>query len=111
MSFAEKIADINSAINGVVWGVPMIILILAVGLWLTGGSGLVQFRHFGYAMKNTLGKIFKQQKTTDKGAVTPFQAVTTALALPSAPATSPAWPAPSPSAAPAPCSGCGSPPW
>ena len=80
MSFAEKIAEINSAINGVVWGVPMIILILAVGLWLTGGSGLVQFRHFGYAMKNTLGKIFKQQKTADKGAVTPFQAVTTALA-------------------------------
>lgn len=80
MSFAERIAAINGAVNGVVWGVPMIILILAVGLWLTGGSGLVQFRHFGYAMKNTLGKIFKGQKTTDKGAVTPFQAVTTALA-------------------------------
>ncbi|MBR5430038.1 MAG: sodium:alanine symporter family protein [Firmicutes bacterium] len=80
MSFAEKIADINGKINGVVWGVPMIILILVVGIWLTCGSGLVQFRHFGYAMKNTLGKILQHSHTDDKGAVTPFQAVTTALA-------------------------------
>ena len=80
MTFTEQVANINGAVNGVVWGFPMIILLLGVGMWLTFGSGLVQFRRFGYAMKNTLGKLFQRTKTDDKGAVTPFQAVTTALA-------------------------------
>ena len=49
------------------------------GVYLTIGSGAVQFRRFGYAMKNTLGKLFTKQQA-GKGAVTPLQAVTTALA-------------------------------
>jgi AGCS family alanine or glycine:cation symporter len=80
MDFVSKIAEVNSTINGIVWGVPMIIFIIGTGLWLTVGGGFIQFRHFGYAIRNTLGTILKGQKTTDKGAVTPFQAVSTALA-------------------------------
>lgn len=78
--FVESVENVNGFINGIVWGWPMMILLLGVGLWLTIGNGFVQFSHFGHAMKNTLGKIFKQKKVQDKGAVTPFQAVSTALA-------------------------------
>ena len=75
----ELIASINSAINGVVWGPPMLILLVGCGILLTIRTAGVQFRKFGYAMKNTLGKIFKKTEAAE-GEVTPFQAVTTALA-------------------------------
>ena len=75
----EMIANINSAINGIVWGIPMLVLLLGAGLFLTLRTGGVQFRRFGYAMKNTIGKVFRKTEKQE-GAVSPFQAVTTALA-------------------------------
>ena len=75
----ELIASINSAINGVVWGPPMLILLVGTGILLTCRTAGVQVRKFGYAMKNTLGKIF-QKTDAAEGEITPFQAVTTALA-------------------------------
>ena len=48
------------------------------GLFLTIRNGGVQFVHFGHAMKNTVGKMFQKQEAGE-GAVTPMQAVTTAL--------------------------------
>lgn len=76
---ADKVAAINSAINGVVWGPPMLILLVGVGIILTIMTAGFQFRKFGYAMKNTLGKIFKKQEAGE-GEITPFQAMSTALA-------------------------------
>ena len=75
----QIVAKINDAINGVVWGIPMLVLLVAAGVVLSIMTRFIQFRKFGYAMRNTLGKIFKGQ-TAGKGEVTPFQAVTTALA-------------------------------
>ena len=75
----ELIASINSAINGIVWGPPMLILLVGTGILLTCRTAGVQVRKFGYAMKNTLGKIF-QKTDAAEGEITPFQAVTTALA-------------------------------
>ncbi len=73
------ITEINSTINGFVWGLPMMILILGVGIYLSIRCGFPQFRHFVHIMKNTLGKAF--EKTTHKeGAVSPFKAMCTALA-------------------------------
>ena len=43
----EVIATINSAINGVVWGWPMIILILGTGIYLTVRTKCLQVRKFG----------------------------------------------------------------
>lgn len=77
--FVSFITDINNAVNGVVWGIPMMILIVGTGLYLSIRTGFLQFTKFGYAMKNTIGKIFKK-KEAKKGEVTPFQALTTALA-------------------------------
>lgn len=75
----DAIAAGNSWLNGIVWGIPMLILIVGTGLALTIMTKGVQFRKFGYAMKNTIGKVF-QKREAGRGEVTPLQAVTTALA-------------------------------
>ena len=75
----ELIASINSAINGVVWGVPMLVLLVGGGILLTVRTFGVQFRKFGYAMRNTLGKVFSKTEAKE-GEITPFQAMSTALA-------------------------------
>ncbi len=75
----ELIATINSAVNGVVWGAPMLVLLIGVGILMTVRSKGLQFRKFGYALKNTIGKIF-QKREAGEGEITPFQAVSTALA-------------------------------
>ncbi len=82
MSFLDKVAEINSTINSVVWGIPMLVLIVGTGIFLTIRMGGFQFAHFGYALKNTLGKVFKkgEKQSAGDGAITPIQAVTTALA-------------------------------
>ena len=71
--------QLNEAVNSFVWGVPMLTLIIGTGLYLSVRTGFIQVFKFGFAMKNTIGKVFKKQKA-GAGAVTPFQAMTTALA-------------------------------
>ena len=75
----DTISRVNDAINGFVWGVPAMICIIGVGLWLSCRTGFIQFRKFGTAMKLTIGRMFKKSEARE-GAVTPFQAVCTALA-------------------------------
>ena len=75
----DTISRINDAINGFVWGVPAMICIIGVGLWLSCRTGFIQFRKFGTAMKLTIGRMFKKGEARE-GSVTPFQAVCTALA-------------------------------
>lgn len=75
----DTIVRVNEAVNGFVWGVPAMVCIIGVGLWLSVGTGFLQIRKFGYAMKTILGKVFSKEKARD-GSVTPFQAVCTALA-------------------------------
>lgn len=75
----EKIAEINSTINGFIWGIPAMICIIGVGLLLTVKTGCIQVRKFREAMKNTVGKIF-DKKQAREGTLSPFQAVCTALA-------------------------------
>ena len=75
----ETIIAVNSAINGFVWGPIMLALLVGTGVYLTIRTGFPQIAKFGYAMKNTLGKIF-QKSEAGEGEITPFQAVSTALA-------------------------------
>ena len=75
----ELIASINSAVNGVVWGAPMLVMLIGVGLLMTVRSHGLQFRKFGYTMRNTFGKLLKRGQAGE-GEITPFQAVSTALA-------------------------------
>ncbi len=60
------------------WGIPMLVILVGGSLFLTIRLGFIQFRHFGFAMKETFGRIFYKQE--GEGTVTPFQAATAALA-------------------------------
>lgn len=73
------IESINSAVNDFIWGVPAMICIIGVGLVLSFRTRFIQIRKFPYAMKVTIGRMFKKKDAAD-GAMTPFQAVCTALA-------------------------------
>ena len=75
----ETITTVNAAVNSFVWGVPAMICIVGVGLWLSVQTKFIQFRRFGTSMRETFGKMFHRTDAT-QGAVTPFQAVCTALA-------------------------------
>ena len=75
----EIIEKVNGALNTFIWGVPAMAAIIGVGLYLSIRSKFVQVRKFGYSLKSTVGKIFKKSASAE-GALTPFQAVCTALA-------------------------------
>lgn len=75
MSFAEII----SAIDDFVWGPVMLILLVGTGVFLTVRLKFRPWRNLGYALKSTLSK---EARTTSRGEgdVSPFSALTTALA-------------------------------
>ena len=75
----EIITQINQVVNDFIWGLPAMVCILGVGLLLSVRTKFLQIRKFPYAIKTTLGRIFKRKDASD-GTMTPFQAVCTALA-------------------------------
>ena len=79
MTVIEIVEKINSVVNDFIWGVPAMVCILGVGFLLSVKTGFIQLRKFGYAMQQTIGKLF-HKKDAKEGALTPFQAVCTALA-------------------------------
>ena len=54
-------------LDGVLWGVPLIALMILTGLYFTVRSGFFQFRHFGWIMKRTGGKLFQKEKEASEG--------------------------------------------
>lgn len=75
----ETIESINNVVNNFIWGVPAMICIIGVSLVLSFRTRFLQIRKFPYAMKVTIGRMFRKKQAAD-GAMTPFQAVCTALA-------------------------------
>ena len=74
-----NIEQIVGRLNDVAWGPWMLLLLVGTGVYYSCRVGFIQFTRFGYAMKNTLGKVFQKSKAGE-GEITPFQAVSTALA-------------------------------
>ena len=75
----QLIETVNSAVNNFIWGVPAMICIFGVGLYLSLRTRFLQIRKFPYAIRTTIGRMFRKKDASD-GAITPFQAVCTALA-------------------------------
>ena len=73
------IESVNAAINNFIWGVPAMICIIGVGLYLSIRTNFLQIRKFPYAIKVTIGRMLRKREASD-GSLTPFQAVCTALA-------------------------------
>ena len=80
-NFVSTIESVNGALNSFAWGPLMLLLLVGTGIYLTIKVNWLQVTHFGRILKNTVGTLFKKQDSKDHGAnISPFQAVTTALA-------------------------------
>lgn len=82
---ADAIAEVNGAVNGFVWGIPMLVLLVGTGILMTILTKFFQLSHIGHWFQNTIGGIFKDKhitKHTDKEdkSISQFQSLCTALA-------------------------------
>lgn len=78
----DVITRVNSAINGVVWGWPVIILILGTGLLLSIRTGFLQVRKFGDSLNSTIVPTVKsigKKKSSQGNGVSQFEAFATAI--------------------------------
>lgn len=82
-SFIETITKVNDWVNGVVWGWPMIIMILGTGILLTVRTKVLQVRKFGESLSTTIvpavKDMGKKQKNKDKNTVSQFEAFSAAI--------------------------------
>ena len=82
-AFFEKVAAINNSVNGVVWGIFGLVLLIGTGIIVTLSTGVFQVSRFGLWWKNTIGSMFTKdvmKHRKEKGVISPFQALCTALA-------------------------------
>lgn len=80
-SIYNWIVEANDFVNGIVWGVPVLIMIGTVGIYYTFLLKGIQFVKLGFLFKNTVGKLFKNIKPSPeaKGDITSFQAAMTSV--------------------------------
>ncbi len=80
----QSIATVNDAVNGAVWGLPGLILLIGTGILLTCGTRFFQIFHVGHWWKSTIASVFKKDskvtKASDKRTISQFQALCAALA-------------------------------
>ncbi len=84
-NFVGKVEQINNAVNGFVWGLPMLILLVGTGILMTILTKVFQISHFKHWVKNTIGGIFRDKHVTahtgkDDMQISQFQSLCTALA-------------------------------
>ncbi|MDY3846424.1 MAG: sodium:alanine symporter family protein [Eubacteriales bacterium] len=82
----QKIYDILNWIDGkILWGIPMMIVILGSGILLTVTLRFLQVRKFGFSLDNTIVDSVRQMKKKEKktkenpNAISPFEAFSTAV--------------------------------
>ena len=78
--FIAKIEYINNVVNAFAWGPIMLALLVGTGVFLSVRTGFIQVGRFGFMLKNTVGSLFKKSDKDHGSNLSPFQAVTTALA-------------------------------
>ncbi|QBF82499.1 sodium:alanine symporter family protein [Shewanella maritima] len=71
----DMVTEIVNTINGIVWGVPMLVMILGVGLFLSIGLKLMPIVKLGTGFK----LLWQGRSSDDKGDVSPFNALMTSL--------------------------------
>lgn len=76
----DKIIAFNNVINSFVWGPVMLFLLVGTGIYLTCRTRFLQFRKFGFIMRHTICTLFHKSDKNHGNNLSPFQAVTTALA-------------------------------
>jgi len=79
-NLVARIEEINTIVNNFAWGPVMLILLVGTGIYLTVRTGCVQLTKFGFSMRHTVGTLFSGSSRDHGENLSPFQAVTTALA-------------------------------
>ena len=84
-NFLSSVESVNNAVNGFVWGLPMLILLVGTGILMTVLTKCFQVTHFKHWLKNTIGGIFKDSHVTahtdkEDTQISQFQSLCTALA-------------------------------
>ncbi len=77
--FMQSLSDCVTAVDDFVWGPVMLVLLVGTGIFLTIRTRFLTWRNLGYALKSTLSKEART-KSRGEGDVSPFSALTTALA-------------------------------
>ncbi|MBQ9328350.1 MAG: sodium:alanine symporter family protein [Solobacterium sp.] len=85
MGFLDLVERINNAVNGFVWGIPMLVLLIGTGIMMTFRTGFFQLTHIGEWFRNTIGAIFSDRNVTahtgkEDKSISQFQSLCTALA-------------------------------
>ena len=76
----EMLISLNTAVNDLVWGPPMLLLLVGVGVLISLRTRFIQFSRFGMMWRETMGSLFrKDEKKRGEGDVSPFQALTVAM--------------------------------
>lgn len=78
--FIGLIETVNDKLNAFAWGPIMLFLLVGTGIYLTVRTHCIQVTKFGYIMRNTVGTLFRKKKEDSGKNLTPFHAVTTAMA-------------------------------
>ncbi|TVR91726.1 MAG: sodium:alanine symporter family protein [Spirochaetaceae bacterium] len=76
----EALLAFNNWLNGIVWGPPFMVLLMGTGLYLTIRLGFFQFTKIGLAWRQSFGRFFSKAKEDEGGAISSFQAVSSAMA-------------------------------
>jgi alanine or glycine:cation symporter, AGCS family len=76
----ERLLAFNDWLNSIVWGPPLMVLLVATGLYLTLRLGFFQFTHLRFAWRLTFGRLLARRREEEAGAISAFQAVTSAMA-------------------------------
>ena len=76
----DDILQVNERLRGLIWGVPMLILLLGTGLYFTAVTGVFQVRYCALWLRKTLFSCFTGAARRTSGGVSPFAAMCTALA-------------------------------
>ena len=76
----DDILQVNERLRGLIWGAPMLILLLGTGLYFTAVTGVFQVRYCMLWLRKTLFSCFTGAARRTSGGVSPFAAMCTALA-------------------------------
>lgn len=76
----ETLLAFNGWINGIVWGPPFMVLLVGTGIYLSIRLGFFQFTHLLFAWRRTFGTMLRKTGVEHEGAITSFQAVSSAMA-------------------------------
>ena len=76
----EALGKILESVDNFVWGPVMLILLVGTGIFLTIRTRFLPWRNLPYAIKGTLSKKARQKSSGGEGDISPFSALTTALA-------------------------------